>query len=237
MRLRTTLNTAIAAVVACAAAPRANAAPATDPPAPVRAAPTTAPAPVSANRPAAATGPATAPDPAAPDPAAPAPAPIAAVYPALPRRFADAGTRELGVTASGMATSHRRDLAASAAFGWFPADRFELATTASIARVADRGRTAMRYTSLVEPIYHLALDSETFGFIAMGAGLAYASELGAAFLVAPRIGVRFVVGTRGVATAALAYEYVSHTTSDESPPVAPAAASALRAQVGYSITW
>jgi hypothetical protein len=166
---------------------------------------------------------------------APAP-PLPRVAPA--NDYGHAGQFELGGAFGVTVASDVRDLSGALSFGRFVADHLKLSATASVAHLQAGARSATLWSLLVEPSYHLRLDHRTFGVLCMGVGAAYEHQLGTGFAVAPRIGVNFLVGNRGVVTPALAYEYVTHRALNGAEDLAVAAVTgALRIQLGYATTW
>jgi hypothetical protein len=98
------------------------------------------------------------------------------------------------------------------------------------------------FSALVEPSYHIPFNRTTFGFLGMGIGAAYLSELGGGLAVAPRIGANFLVGRSGVLSPSLSYEYTTHNveTVDEEMGqdiTLVAVSSALRVNIGYTAMW
>ncbi|MEO7735765.1 MAG: hypothetical protein ABIY55_32720 [Kofleriaceae bacterium] len=171
-------------------------------------------------------------DPSAPTSTSPA------TKPASAPGFGHAGASELGVAFGATIASDVRDLSATLAFGRFVAERFELSAIASIANVQAGAQSATLWSSLLEPAYHVVLSPSIVGVLGMGVGAAYTRRRGTGLTVAPRIGVRFAVGDRGVFTPALSYTYVTHRALDPIAELADDAVTrALRIQLGYAITW
>ena len=99
------------------------------------------------------------------------------------------------------------------------------------------------FSALLEPSFHLPFNRSMFGFIGMGVGAAYVSELGGGMAVQPRIGMDFLVGRSGILRPSLSYEYTTHdamgSVDDEGNTnvTLVAISSALRFNVGYSAMW
>ena len=147
------------------------------------------------------------------------------------------GRIEFGAAFGATIASDVRDLSATLMLGRFVTERLELGALASVARLEAGARSATLWSTVIEPAYHLPLTAGVDGVLGMGIGLAYHHQLGAGLAVAPRIGVRFVVG-RHVVTPALAYTYVTHRALDADADLAVIGVTrALRLQLGYAIRW
>jgi hypothetical protein len=77
-----------------------------------------------------------------------------------------------------------------------------------------------------------------FGFVGLGLGGAYVTQLGGGFASAPRIGANFLIGRSGILTPSLSYEYTTHNMDLMDKDVALiAVSSALRVNIGYTAMW
>jgi len=152
------------------------------------------------------------------------------------------GVLELGASAGLMIASGFRNVSFAPTFGWFVADNVELSAILGVTNIKAGEESATVFSALVEPSYSIPYTHSIFGFVGMGLGAAYVSELGGGLAVAPRIGAKFRVGRSGVLSPSLSYEYTSHNveTVDEEmgPDVALAAvSSAVRINIGYTAMW
>ena len=161
-----------------------------------------------------------------------------------PTGYGRAGVLELGGAAGLTLAQDIRAINFSPSIGWFLVDNFELSAILDVTNLkAGPGTSATIWSAMAEPSFHLPLNRGMFGFVGMGMGAAYVSQLGTGFAVAPRIGMDFLVGRSGVLRPSLAYEYTTH---DAMATVGPnnstevtlvAISSALRFNVGYSSMW
>jgi hypothetical protein len=153
--------------------------------------------------------------------------------------YGQRGMFELGASAGMMLAPDFHNINVAPIFGWFVADNLELSAIFGIANIQAGDQSSTVWDALVEPSYHVPIDHATFGFLGMGVGTAYVSELGVGLAVAPRIGANVMVGDRGVLTPSLSYEYTSHNVDpDEMKNIAlVAVSSALRLNIGYTTMW
>ncbi|MBA3391868.1 MAG: hypothetical protein H0T89_04445 [Deltaproteobacteria bacterium] len=184
----------------------------------------------------------------------PAP-PVAAPEPAFPdggiveqagiggdTAYGRAGVLELGGSAGLMIAPGFRNVNIAPMVGWFFADNLELSAIMGLSNIKAGSESATVFSALVEPSYHVPFNRSTFGFLGMGFGMAYVTELGGGLAVAPRIGANVMVGRSGVLTPSLSYEYTTHNVKpagdgmDEKLALV-AVSSALRINVGYTAMW
>jgi hypothetical protein len=157
--------------------------------------------------------------------------------------YGRAGVLELGGSAGLTMAQDIRALNFSPSIGWFLVDNFEISGILDVANMKAGGDSATVWSALVEPSFHLPINRQMFGFIGMGVGASYVSELGAGMAVAPRIGMDFLVGRSGVLRPSLSYQYTTHdanaTSNDmgETNVTLVAVSSMLRFNVGYSTMW
>jgi hypothetical protein len=159
--------------------------------------------------------------------------------------YARAGVLELGGSAGLTMAQDIHMLNISPQVGWFLVDNFELSGIVDVSHLkAGEGNTATIWSALVEPSFHIPFNRSMFGFVGMGLGASYVSQLGTGLAVAPRIGMDFLVGRSGVLRPSLSYQYTTHdamangTTTDGSADVTlVAVSSALRFNIGYSSMW
>jgi hypothetical protein len=156
--------------------------------------------------------------------------------------YGRAGVLELGGSAGLMIASEFRNVNVSPTIGWFVADNLELSAILGVSNIKAGDEDATVWSALLEPSYHVPFNRTTFGFMGLGIGAAYVSELGAGLAVAPRIGANVLVGRSGVLTPSLSYEYTTHdvdstTTGDMQDITLVAVSSALRVNIGYTAMW
>jgi hypothetical protein len=152
------------------------------------------------------------------------------------------GVLELGGSAGLMIAPGFRNVNVSPSIGWFVADNLELSAILGVSNIKAGDEDATVFSALVEPSYHLPFNRTTFGFLGMGIGGAYVSELGGGLAVAPRIGANVLVGRSGVLTPSLSYEYTTHSVDKVGEQMGKeialvAVSSALRVNIGYTAMW
>lgn len=156
--------------------------------------------------------------------------------------YGRAGVLELGGSAGLMMASGFRNVNVSPTIGWFVADNLELSGILGVSNIKAGDDSATVWSALVEPSYNIPFNRTTFGFLGMGVGAAYVSEIGTGLAVAPRIGAKFLVGRSGILTPSLSYEYTTHNVEsvsdgDMQDVTLVAVSSALRINVGYTAMW
>ncbi len=159
--------------------------------------------------------------------------------------YGRAGVLELGGSAGLTMAQDIHMLNVSPQIGWFLVDNFELSGIIDVAHLkAGEGNTATIWSALAEPSFHLPFNRSLFGFVGMGVGASYVSELGTGLAVAPRIGLDFLVGRSGILRPSLSYQYTTHdamangdTVDGTADVTLVAVSSALRFNIGYSSMW
>ena len=161
-----------------------------------------------------------------------------------PVGYGRAGVLELGGAAGLTLAQDIRAVNFSPSIGWFLVDNFELSAILDVTNLkAGSGTSATLWSAMAEPSFHLPLNRSIFGFVGMGMGAAYVSQLGAGFAVAPRIGMDFLVGRSGILRPSLSYEYTTHDAmaavgaNGSTEVTLVAISSALRFNIGYSSMW
>jgi hypothetical protein len=156
--------------------------------------------------------------------------------------YGRAGVLELGGSAGLMIAPSFRNVNVAPSIGWFVADNLELSAIMGVTNIKAGDQSATVWSALVEPSYHLPFNRSLFGFVGMGIGAAYVSELGTGLAVAPRIGANFLVGRSGILTPSLSYEYTTHNVDSVSEGemqdvTLVSVSSAMRFNVGYTAMW
>jgi hypothetical protein len=147
------------------------------------------------------------------------------------------GVREAGASMGLMMSSKFRSVSLAPQFGWFVADNMRLSGILAFQSVKANGESAVTYSAIVEPSYHLPVQDKIFGFLGMGVGISYEDTLGAGLTIAPRLGASFLIGESGLLTPSLQYQYISHSAMTESDIETAAMTSAMTVNVGYSTMW
>ena len=160
-----------------------------------------------------------------------------------PTGYARAGVLELGGAAGLTLAQDIRAINFSPSIGWFLIDNFELSAILDVTNLKAGGSSATLFSAMLEPSFHLPFNRSMFGFVGIGVGGAYVSQLGAGVAVAPRLGMDFLVGRSGILRPSLSYEYTTHDAMGAVGPngqtevTLVAISSALRFNVGYSTMW
>jgi hypothetical protein len=157
--------------------------------------------------------------------------------------YARAGVVEVGGSAGLTLAQDIRAVNFAPSIGWFVVDNLELSAILDVTNLKAGASSATLWSALIEPSFHVPFNRTMFGFVGMGVGAAYVSELGAGMAVAPRIGMEFLVGRSGILRPSLSYEYTTHDatgTVDQNgntQVTLVAISSALRFNIGYSAMW
>jgi hypothetical protein len=158
-------------------------------------------------------------------------------------KYGQQGVLEAGGSMGLTIASNLRDVNVSPSLGYFLGDNFEVSGILGMSNVKAGNESSTVWSALAEPSFHFQLDRQLYGFIGVGVGGAYIDGLGTALAVAPRVGMNFVVGTSGVLSPSLSYEYTMHDTmtakaADGTTDVTLlAVSSTLRANIGYTVMW
>ncbi|MBA3462928.1 MAG: hypothetical protein H0T46_23430 [Deltaproteobacteria bacterium] len=147
------------------------------------------------------------------------------------------GTREAGASMGLMMSSKFRSVSLAPSYGFFIADNMRLTGILAVQSVKANNESAVTYSALVEPSYHMPVQDKIFGFLGMGVGVAYEEALGAGLAIAPRLGASFLIGDSGVLTPYLQYQYISHSEMSENDIETVAMRSAMTVNVGYTAIW
>ena len=152
--------------------------------------------------------------------------------------YGRAGVLELGGSAGLQIASDFRSMNFSPTIGWFIADNLELSAILTVGNIKTDNESATLWSALLEPSYHLPFNRSMFGFVGLGIGAAYVTELGTGLAVAPRLGMNFMVGRSGVLTPSLSYQYTTHETMTDSNQITlVSVSSSTRFNVGYTAMW
>ncbi len=162
--------------------------------------------------------------------------------------FAHAGVIELGGSIGLTLASGLVDFNVSPTVGYFIADNIQLSVLSGISYIKQDGAKGAAFARLLlEPSYHLPLNDALFIFMGLGFGGTYAERVDFGFAVAPRIGLKIMVGRSGILTPSISYVYSTNdlatnvpapgeTTTGETGTVATVS-GALVANIGYTVMW
>jgi hypothetical protein len=160
--------------------------------------------------------------------------------------YGRAGVLELGGSAGFSVGSDFTNINVSPSIGWFVADNFQISAIFGFdySRIdltvngMDETADGTRFSALVEPSYHLPFTRSIFGFLGLGIGGSYVTDLGGGFATAPRIGANFLVGRSGLLSPSLSWQYTTHELdSNVDQQTTAAVSSALRMNIGYTVMW
>jgi hypothetical protein len=160
-----------------------------------------------------------------------------------PVGYGRAGVLELGGSGGLTLAQNIRAVNISPSIGWFLVDNLELSAIIDVTNLKAGSESATLWSALVEPSFHVPFNRSLFGFVGMGVGAAYVSELGTGLAVAPRIGMDVMVGRSGILRPSLSYEYTTHDAmgsvdaDGNSNVTLVSISSALRFNIGYSTMW
>jgi hypothetical protein len=124
--------------------------------------------------------------------------------------YARAGVLELGGAAGLTLADGIRAINFSPSVGWFLVDNLELSAILDITHMKAGDTSGTLFSVLAEPSFHLPFNRSMFGFVGLGVGAAYESDIGTGFAVAPRIGGEFLVGRSGIQRPTQALDYTTH---------------------------
>ncbi|HEY5924411.1 MAG TPA: hypothetical protein VIV11_22190 [Kofleriaceae bacterium] len=157
--------------------------------------------------------------------------------------YGRAGVLELGGAAGLTIAQDIRAVNFSPSIGWFLVDNIELSAILDVTNLKAGSQSATLWSALLEPSIHIPFNRMMFGFIGMGVGAAYVTDVGTGLAVAPRIGLDFLVGRSGILRPSLAYEYTTHEAmgsvdgEGNANLTLVAISSTLRFNIGYSTMW
>jgi len=127
--------------------------------------------------------------------------------------YGRAGVLELGGSGGFAAASNYSRFELSPSIGLFLVDNLELSLLTgfnyfSIGSVDGAPSShATELKALIEPSFHLPFSQVAFGFLGLGAGVAYITGADAGFALQPRLGANFLIGRSGVLTPSLTVAY------------------------------
>jgi hypothetical protein len=156
-----------------------------------------------------------------------------------PTGYGRAGVLELGGAAGFRIGDGFSTVNVAPSVGWFVADNLQLSAILDVAHVSTDGEDATVVTALAEPSYHLPFTRGIFGFLGIGLGGSYVTDLGGGFAMAPRLGANFVVGRSGLLTPSVSWQYTTQDVMEEADTNSTtiAVSSAVRFNVGYTVMW
>jgi hypothetical protein len=145
---------------------------------------------------------------------------------------------ELGGSGSLSHDTNFTQIGLSPSFGWFFINYVALSFLPELdyAKTGTAAATA-RYRVLVEPSFHSQLEGQLFAVFGAGVGLAYEKTLGAGLALAPRAGLKIVVGGSGVLTMVFEYVYASNAEKASADGSDAQHSATYGVRGGYSIAW
>lgn len=152
--------------------------------------------------------------------------------------YGRAGVLELGGSAGLVAGDNYTQVDFTPSIGYFIADNLQVSAMIGAGYIKTGDNDATRFQVLLEPSYHMPFSNSVFGFLGVGAGLAYVEGPGAGLAIAPRVGANIMVGRSGVLSPYLSYSYTTHDTTEVGENMQLLAVSAaVAANVGYTVMW
>ena len=178
------------------------------------------------------------------DPLPPAPAPrIGAATGTIvqqagvggPTAYSRRGVVELGGSAALTTSSNLTTFSVNPSIGWFFVDNFELSAILGAQYSRVNGNDSAFLTALVEPSFHLPFSNSVFGFVGVGVGVGYVTDVGAGFALAPRLGANILIGRSGVLSPAAFLNYSTAGVANEARTQTIRVNATFGAQIGYTV--
>jgi hypothetical protein len=155
--------------------------------------------------------------------------------------YGRAGVLELGGSAGFRIGDGFSTVNVAPSIGWFVADNLQISAILDIASVDAGDESATVVSALAEPSYHLPFTRGIFGFLGLGVGGSYVTDLGGGFAMAPRLGANFTVGRSGLLTPSVSWQYttqdVDSVEDEANDTTVVAVSSAVRLNIGYTVMW
>jgi len=156
--------------------------------------------------------------------------------------YGRAGVLELGGAIGYAGADQYTQFRATPSIGWFFADNLQLSFLPSVRYLEVGGADSLALTAVVEPSYHLPFNDTTFGFMGLGIGASAAEAPGsddmeAGLLIAPRLGMNFLVGRSGILTPYFNVEYSTSDAFSTSQGTVIAVDIAWGGNIGYTVMW
>jgi hypothetical protein len=153
--------------------------------------------------------------------------------------FARAGVMELGGSASFASATDLVEFELAPTIGYFFMDNWQISGifSWSYANVADESNHIVML--LAEPSFHVPFTEIAFGFAGVGVGLSHqsASDADIGFALAPRVGLKWLVGRSGMLTTDLRMTFATNDLIQTSRGTLLTVDSALGLGVGYTVLW
>ncbi len=154
--------------------------------------------------------------------------------------FARAGVMELGGSGSLTIAKGLREFSLSPSVGYFFMDNWQLSGIFTITSVKSGNADAETVVSaLIEPSFHAPFSNTVFGFIGLGGGLSHSGSSGSdlGFSMAPRVGMKTLVGRSGLLTVDLRNTFVTNDVVETSRATLIGVSSILAVGAGYTVMW
>lgn len=151
--------------------------------------------------------------------------------------YGRAGVLELGGSVGFSAASGFTSLNISPQIGWFFMDNVQISAIVGFNHVSTSADSAAYITALVEPSFHIPLSQSLFAFAGLGAGLSYASDPGAGFALAPRVGANIMVGRSGILTPQFQFVYSTSDAVQTPNGTLLAVSTSYNLGAGYTVMW
>jgi hypothetical protein len=157
--------------------------------------------------------------------------------------YGRAGVLELGGSAGFAAASNYNRFEVSPSIGLFVMDNVELSLLTafnyfSVGDVDGTGGTdATEFKALIEPSFHIPFSQVAFGFVGLGAGVAYLTGSDAGFALQPRIGANFLIGRSGILTPSFNVAYSTVEALRTPAGTLLAVQTSYGLNIGYTIMW
>ena len=154
--------------------------------------------------------------------------------------YARAGVLELGGSAGFTLAEDLKEVSFSPSFGWFIVDNLQLSAIVNWTYVKAGDAGGAHVLSLIaEPSFHYPWSYTQFLFAGLGVGLQFMSEpkSESGVAIAPRVGVKCLVGRSGMISLALSPVFTFNDTIQTSRGTVLAVEDLWSLNAGYSVLW
>lgn len=156
--------------------------------------------------------------------------------------YGRAGVLELGGSIGYSGAEDYVQFRATPSVGWFFADNLQLSFLPGVRYLEVNDIDSFALSAVVEPSYHLPFTQTVFGFLGIGVGVAAAEagdtdDMDVGLLIAPRLGMNFLVGRSGVLTPYLNVDYSTSDAFSTRDGTVVAVDVAWGGNIGYTVLW
>jgi hypothetical protein len=147
-----------------------------------------------------------------------------------PVAFGTAGVLQLGGSAGLQAGDISTSISVTPQFGWFIFNNFEVSAFLDVSHTStDMGPDVTDFSVIAEPSYHYPFMDTLFGFVGLGLGASWETDIGSGLIAVPRAGAEFLIGRSGILTPSISWVASTRDEANQS--------NAFRLNMGYSVMW